>query len=567
MKRIVFGSIIPISFLVIGIFIGAAADRNDRLFDISKNLEIFGSVYKELNKLYVDEPKPGELMKTGIDAMLSSLDPYTVYIPEEAVEDYKIQLTGQYSGIGLRARMIDGKIVVAELFEGFPAAKSGVKVGDVLKEVNSTAVAGMTIEQVGKMMKGTAGSSVKIKVERDGQSSGTEFVITRQEVKEKNVSHSTMLANKVGYIRLDNFMKDAANEVRAAAAQLKQDGATSIMLDLRDNPGGLLTEAVNIVGIFVERGQLVTTMRGRVREWDKQFRSEHAPLDTKMPLVVLVNSGSASASEIVSGALQDLDRAVIIGQRSFGKGLVQNTVPLVYGSLFKVTIAKYYIPSGRCVQSLDYSHRNPDGTVKRMNDSLITPFKTRNGRAVWDGLGIIPDMELDHPKYSTLTDTLEQSGVMFKFASQYVKQHATIAPADQFRLTDAEYNDFIQFAKSQKVQYITPEERHLKSFKENASQSGTFASGATEFAALDKKVQDEKSDDYIQYKTEIKALLEQEISGRYYFRTGRLANGFTTDREVQAGITLLSDLARYNSILTTVVDAPKPKQRADLERR
>jgi carboxyl-terminal processing protease len=362
-------------------------------------------------------------------------------------------------------------------------------------------------------------------------------------------------------------MKDAANEVRAAAAQLKQDGATSIMLDLRDNPGGLLTEAVNIVGIFVERGQLVTTMRGRVREWDKQFRSEHAPLDTKMPLVVLVNSGSASASEIVSGALQDLDRAVIMGQRSFGKGLVQNTVPLVYGSLFKVTIAKYYIPSGRCVQSLDYSHRNPDGTVKRMNDSLITPFKTRNGRAVWDGLGIIPDMELDHPKYSTLTDTLEQSGVMFKFASQYVKQHATIAPADQFRLTDAEYNDFIQFAKSQKVQYITPEERHLKSFKENAEQSGTFASGATEFAALDKKVQDEKSDDYIQYKTEIKALLEQEISGRYYFRTGRLANGFTTDREVLAGITLLSDLARYNSILTTVVDAPKPKQRADLERR
>lgn len=557
---------IPLA-LVIGGFIGfAAADKeDDHLFEISKNMEIFGTVYQQLNKLYVDEPKPGALMKTGIDAMLNSLDPYTNYYSEEQIEDYRYQTSGQYGGIGAQVRQIGDKMVISEPREGFAAQKAGLKAGDVILEVNSASVKGKTFEQLGKLLKGLPNTSVKLKVERPGEAKPLEFNLVREEIKAKNVTYSTLLENNIGYIRLDGFMENAAVEVREALMDLKQEGATSIVLDLRDNPGGLVNEAVGIVNLFVEKGQPVVYMRGRVKERDKTYRTENTPVDTQIPLVVMVNPMSASASEIVSGSLQDLDRAVIVGQRSFGKGLVQQTLPLVYGSLFKVTIAKYYIPSGRCVQSIDYSHRKEDGTLERVSDSLITAFKTKNGRQVWDGLGVIPDIEVPARKFSVLTDTLNAKALIFNYATSYAQAHPTIEKSEKFRLTDSEYNDFVAWVKTQDYTYVSKEEKDLADFKRHAEKSGSFASMANEFDALRKKAEAGKADDFTEFKTEIKVLLEAEIASRYYYTAGRVAASLKDDPDLQKATATVLDAKSYRNILTQVVVKSKPLQRADME--
>lgn len=555
--------------LAAGAFIGfAAADKNDdHLFEISKNMEIFGNVYQQLNKLYVDEPQPGALMKTGIDAMLNSLDPYTNYIPEEQIEDYRFQSSGQYAGIGAQVRMINNRIVVTEPREGFPAQKAGIKAGDVVLEINGTSAKGKTVEQMGKLLKGLPGTAVKIKVERPGETKPVDFSLTLEEIKAKNVTHYSLIGKNIGYIRLDNFMENAATEVREALVDLKQQGAVSIVLDLRENPGGLLREAVSIVNLFVDRGQLVVNMRGRVKEWDKQFRTESAPVDTEIPLAVLVNAWSASASEIVAGSLQDLDRAVVVGQRSYGKGLVQQTVPLIYGSLFKVTVAKYYTPSGRCVQSIDYSHRKADGTLERVPDSLITAFKTKNGRIVWDGLGVIPDLEIPERKYSVLTDTLLAKGLIFDYATAYAQKHATIEKADKFQLSDAEYEEFVNWVKAKDYAYYTKEESDLKAFRSHAEKSGSFASLSTEFDALEKKAQSGKAGDFTRFKAEIKLLLESEIVSRYYYQAGRVAASLKDDPDLKQAISTITDAAAYRKVLTEIVQKPKPLQRADIEKR
>ena len=557
---------IPLA-LVIGGFIGfAAADKeDDHLFEISKNMEIFGTVYQQLNKLYVDEPKPGALMKTGIDAMLNSLDPYTNYYSEEQIEDYRYQTSGQYGGIGAQVRQIGEKMVISEPREGFAAQKAGLKAGDVILEVNSASIKGKTFEQLGKLLKGLPNTSVKLKVERPGEEKPLEFNIVREEIKAKNVTYSTLLENNIGYIRLDGFMENAAVEVREALMDLKQDGATSIVLDLRDNPGGLVNEAVGIVNLFVEKGQPVVYMRGRVKERDKTYRTENTPVDVQIPLAVMVNPMSASASEIVSGALQDLDRAVIIGQRSYGKGLVQQTLPLVYGSLFKVTIAKYYIPSGRCVQSIDYSHRKEDGTLERVSDSLITAYKTKNGRQVWDGLGVIPDIEVPARKFSVLTDTLVAKSLIFNYATSYAQTHASIEKSEKFRLTDSEYTDFVAWVKTQNYTYVSKEEKDLNAFKRHAEKNGSFAAMSSEFESLRKKTEAGKADDFTEFKTEIKVLLEAEIASRYYYQGGRVAASLKDDPDLQQAIATITDAKSYRSILTQVVVKSKPLQRADME--
>lgn len=557
---------IPLA-LVLGGYAGFAfADKDDdHLFEISKNMEIFGTLFQQLNKLYVDEPKPGELMKTGIDAMLGSLDPYTNYISAEEIEDYRYQTSGEYGGIGAQVRQIGDDFYISQPYEGFAAQKAGLKAGDLILEINGVPCKGKTYEQLGKLMKGIPNTSVKIKVARADEPKPLEFNIVRDEVKVKNVPYYVLLENKVGFIKLTGFMDGAANEVREALMDLKQQGATSIVLDERENPGGLLREAVGIVNLFVDKGQLVVVMKGRVKEWDKKYMTEATPVDLQIPLVVMVNAWSASASEIVAGALQDLDRAVIVGQRSYGKGLVQQTLPLTYGSLFKVTVAKYYTPSGRCVQSIDYSHRNPDGSLARFNDSLITAFKTKNGRTVWDGLGVIPDLEVPERKFSVLTDTLIAKNLLFNYATIYAQKHASIDKSDKFRLTDAEYEEFVAWVKTQNCNYTSREEKDLLEYKKHAEKNNSFAMTTTEYDALLKKVQAGKADDFTQFKTEIKVLLESEIASRYYFESGRVAASLKDDPDLKKATEILLDPKGWKSILTTVVVKEKPKQRADME--
>jgi carboxyl-terminal processing protease len=557
---------IPLA-LVIGGYVGFAfADKDDdHLFEISKNMEIFGTLFQQLNKLYVDEPKPGALMKTGIDAMLGSLDPYTNYISAEEIEDYRYQTSGEYGGIGAQVRQIGDQFYISQPYEGFAAQKAGVKAGDIILEINGNVCKGKTYEELGKLLKGIPNTSVKLKVERAGELKPLEFNIVRDEVKVKNVPYSTMLENNVGYIRLTGFMDGAANEVREALLDLKQKGATSIVLDERENPGGLLREAVGIVNLFVDKGQLVVVMKGRVKEWDKQYKTEATPVDLQIPLVVMVNAWSASASEIVAGALQDLDRAVIVGQRSFGKGLVQQTLPLTYGSLFKVTVAKYYTPSGRCVQSIDYSHRNADGTLTRFNDSLITAFKTKNGRTVWDGLGVIPDLEVADRKYSVLTDSLLAKNLLFYYATTYAQKHPAIDRSEKFRLSDAEYDEFVAWVKTKDYNYVSREEKDLLDYKKHAEKNNSFAMASPEYNALLKKVEAGKADDFTEFKTEIKVLLESEIASRYYYESGRVAASLKDDPDLKKATEILLDPKGWKSILTTVVVKEKPKQRADME--
>lgn len=559
-------AVIPLA-LATGGFVGFAAadDNDDHMFEVSKNLEIFGTLFQQLNKLYVDEPQPGKLVKIGIDAMLASLDPYTAYISEEEIDDYRLQTQGHYGGIGSLVRMVDGNMVIAEPYEGFAAQKAGLKAGDVLVEINGTNVEGEGYETVGKLLKGLPGSIASIKVKRPGADGLMSFDVVREEIEQKNVPYYSMLDGGVGYIKLDEFMEDASREVREALVDLKGQGATSIVLDLRGNPGGLLREAVMIVNLFVEKNQLVCVMRGRVAEWDKEYRTDQNPVDLNIPLVVLVSPWSASASEIVSGALQDLDRAVIVGQRSFGKGLVQQTMGLVYGSLFKVTVAKYYIPSGRCVQSLDYSMRNNDGTVTRVPDSLITQFKTKNGRIVWDGLGVIPDVEIPERTYSVLADTLMAKSHIFNYATDYALKHATIAKSNEFRMSDKEYDEFVTWVKTKDYTYVTKEEADLARFVKHATDAGSLAAFSVEYETLRKKVEQSKQDDFTEFKSEIKILLESEIASRYYYQKGRVASSLKDDPDLKEGMAILNDPKRLKSILTTVVQKEKPKQRGDME--
>lgn len=559
-------AVIPFA-LATGGWIGfaAAGDNDDHMFEISKNLEIFGTLFQQLNKLYVDEPKPATLMKTGIDAMLASLDPYTQYISEEEIEDYRLQMDGRYGGIGCIVRKVGNDMVIAEPYEGFAAHKAGLRAGDVLLEVNGTSCAGKDYEEIGKLLKGLPESIAEIKVKRPGTDKPMDFRVVREEIEQKNVPFYTLLEGNVGFIKLVEFNDDAAKEVKEALLDLKGQGATSIVLDLRDNPGGLLREAVRIVNLFVEENTLVVTMRGRVPEWDKYYRTDDKPVDTQIPLAVLVSPWSASASEIVSGSLQDLDRAVIVGQRSYGKGLVQQTMGLIYGSLFKVTVAKYYTPSGRCVQSLDYaSERNEDGSVTRFSDSLIKPFKTKNGRVVWDGLGVIPDVEIDERTYSVLADTLQVKSLIFNYATQYKLKHESIAKSSEFRLSDKEYDEFVAWVKTQDYTYVTKEEADLEKFKKHSAKSGSWNLVSAEHDALLKKIQKGKEDDFTEFKVEIKVLLESEIASRYYFQKGRVGSQMKDDPDLQAALTVLKDAKKYKSVLTTVVQKEKPKQRIDL---
>jgi carboxyl-terminal processing protease len=536
----------------------------DNYFEVSKNLDIFATLFRELNIYYVDETNPGDLMKKGIDDMLESLDPYTNYIPESEIEDYRYMTTGQYGGIGALIRQEGDYVVISEPYEGFPAQKADLRAGDKVLKINDIDAKGKKTDDISKILKGQASTVIKLLIEREGEKKPIEKSINREEIKIKSVSYSGLIRPGVGYIKLTGFTENAAGEVKDALLELKKNPEVkSLVFDLRGNPGGLLKEAIEIVNIFAEKGTEVVSTRGKVKDWDKVHKALNNPVDLFIPVTVLIDRGSASAAEIVSGSLQDLDRGVVIGQRSYGKGLVQQTRPLSYNAQLKVTVAKYYTPSGRCIQALDYSHRNEDGSVDKVPDSLITAFKTKNGRIVYDGGGVAPDVAIEAVKYSSILASLVTKNLIFDYATKYRVAHATIAPAKDFNLTAAEYDEFVAYLNGKDYDYTTKTEKALDELKEDAKADKTIDALKTDIDALQAKVMHNKKEDLVKFKPEIKQFLEEEIASRYYFQNGRLESSLKDDNELKEAVAILNDQDRYKKILTTIVKSEKPMHDAD----
>lgn len=452
MKRLRKFSVVIILLLAIPF---VAFKYDDRYFEIAKNLDIFATMFKELNAYYVDEINPNKAMRLSIESMLKQLDPYTNFYPEDDIEDYMTMATGKYNGIGATVSHQNNKHLVVMIYEGSPADKAGLKIGDEILKIDGVDVVSRKDVDMSRLMKGQTGTTVKMQIKRYGQNSPVDLTVGRDIVKTLNVPHSGMINNEVGYIQLTDFTATAAKEVKNAFTDLKAQGMKKLIFDLRGNPGGLLNMSVEICNIFLPKDQLIVETRGKVAEWNKKFNSLENPMDTEMPIVVLINSSSASASEIVSGTLQDYDRAVILGQRSFGKGLVQTTRDLTYNTKMKITTAKYYIPSGRCIQALDYTHRNPDGSVGRVPDSLKTAFKTKNGRTVYDGGGVDPDIKTEVPQMASVTTNLLLKNVIFDYATKYYFEHINDKPQEKFSLKDSDYQDFTNWLKTRNFTYAT----------------------------------------------------------------------------------------------------------------
>lgn len=527
----------------------AQSISGDKGFEISKNLEIFANIYKNVHLNYVDDVDPGATMKVAINAMLASLDPYTVYYPESDIEDVKLQLMGEYGGIGALIHSKDGQSYIAEPYEGLPADLAGLKAGDKILEVNGESTKGKDNAAVSSAMRGQAGTQVTMKLERDGKV--FEKTLTRKSIKLPNVPYFGMVEGNVGYVKLDEFTQEAAKNVRDAFRTLKAEhpDMKGFILDLRGNGGGLLNEAVDLVNVFVRKGELIVETKGKVASKNMKSFTRMAPEDTEMPLAVLIDGYSASASEITSGSLQDLDRAVVIGTRSFGKGLVQNILPMPYNSQMKVTVSKYYIPSGRCIQAIDYSHRDESGKAVKVPDSLKTAFKTRNGRVVYDGFGIEPDVEVDVDYMSRISMVLVSKFLTFDYATKFVKEHPSIAPAGEFVITDAIYQDFKQFLADKSYEYTTETEEVIKQIRESVKYEKYEQDLKATIDALEQEVKKVKAEDLDKNRTEIAELLKAELLARYYYQKGRIEGSLTADKDVKKAVEILNDAAQYKKLL------------------
>ena len=523
----------------------------DYYFEVSKNLDIFTTVFRDINVYYVDSLQPGDLMKKGIDAMLRTLDPYTVYIPESDIEDYKMtHISSEYGGIGALVHQRNGDIEISEIYEGFPAQKSDVRVGDKIISVNGNVTLGRRVDDITDFMKGQKGTSVKLVLKREGSQTLIEKTIVRDEIKFKNVPYYGMINENVGYIKLSQFLENSSDQVKEALVELKLNPKLKgIIFDLRGNGGGLLKESVDIVNLFVDKNQKIVSQKGKIKEMNIDYFASKTAVDPDIPITVLVDRGSASASEIVTGAMQELDRGVIIGQRSFGKGLVQQTYNLSYNTLLKVTIAKYYTPSGRCIQALDYTHRNSDGSVYKVPDSLISEFKTKNGRIVFDGSGIFPDIYSDPDYYSTVAIALLNNYIFFDYANKYFREHSSISGSKDFKLTEAEYDEFVRFAEIKKYSYTDKSEKKLQELKQAAEKDKHYEAIKNEFAQLESRMMEYKKKDLTNHHDEIKSILEGEISARYYYQKGRLENSFKNDPDVKKAADILLNQNLYSSIL------------------
>ncbi|WP_299455463.1 S41 family peptidase [uncultured Microscilla sp.] len=532
------------------LFVGLLAFRPiDKYFEIAKSMELYAQVYREVNQNYVDDVSPSTVMKNGLDGMLKSLDPYTNYIPEDEIEDYRTQNTGQYGGIGVVSRTYKGKTIIVKYDKASPAYKAGLKIGDEIVEVDGINIQNKSTKEIDKIFKGQAGTKMSLMITRPGETTRKKFEVTRQNIKIQDVPYSGMLASEVGYIKLQGFTRTASKEVKDAFKKLKKEGMKKLVLDLRGNPGGLVIEAVNICNMFVGRGVEVVNTKGKVKDFNRGYKTMGEAMDLEIPVVLLLNGNSASASEIVAGFLQDSDRGIIIGQRSFGKGLVQIPRPLSYNSQVKITTAKYYIPSGRCIQAIDYSDHDAGALHDRMADSLKKPFKTKNGRTVYDGVGLDPDVPVKARKLALITTTLLEQGLIFDYVTAYVGKHKKIKPAKAFQLSNAEYQDFVQWLKGKQYSYTTKVEKSLKALVEKAKKEKTYSKIKAQIESVKKKMTASKAIDLTTFKAEIKQQLELEIVLRYYLEEGQIEATFERDKEVQEALKLFKNMARYRKLL------------------
>ena len=528
----------------------------DREFQIVKNMDIFFSLFRELNLFYVDEINPEKLIGSSIEGMLNTLDPYTNFIPESEMEDYKTVTTGQYGGVGITVSNIENAMTVTDVSFNNPADKAGFRVGDKLMKIDGQWLTGKSESEVLEMLNGVPNTKITVSYLQARTNREVTREMTRETIAIPNVPYYGTIddANKVGYIRLSNFSANAGKEVKDALVSLKKRyNIESLVLDLRNNPGGLLVEAVEVVNLFVKRGQEVVSTRGRVKQWDNIYTTRHEPVDTLISLAVVVNRSSASAAEIVAGAIQDLDRGVVVGQRTFGKGLVQATRPLSYNTQLKVTTAKYYIPSGRCIQALDYTHREADGSVGYIPDSLIREYKTlKNKRIVRDGGGVSPDVEALPEMLSRIAVTLYVRNLIFSYATEYALKHDSIAPAKKFALTDREYEDYVAYLQDKFFDYQTETELTFLKLKDIATREKYMDNASAEFEALQAKLSHDRFKDLELFKNDVKELLEEEIVSRYYYNSGRIANTMRKDSQIRTAVKMLRDSVKYASVLNGI---------------
>jgi len=545
-KLIVAGSaIVLVGFMLMGL--NKVDNKN---FEIAKNLDIYYSLFRELNTFYVDDIDPGKLVKKSIDDMLQSLDPYTNYIAESDIEDFRFMTTGEYGGIGALISKHGDEIIISEPYENFPAQKSGLRAGDVLLEVTGKSTKNMSTEDVSNLLKGSAGQTIQVRVKRYGEKKPIDFNIVREKIAIDPITYSGMIDSVTGYIYLSSFTKDCAEKVKKTFLELKNEkGAKRIILDLRGNPGGLLIESVNLCNIFIPRDQEVVSTKGKVSEWDKDYKTMENPVDTLIPMAVLVNRGSASASEIVSGTMQDLDRAVIIGSRTFGKGLVQTTRDLSYNTKLKVTTAKYYTPSGRCIQALDYTHRNEDGSVGHIPDSLKTEFSTKNGRKVYDGGGIDPDVKIEDKDFSNLSSSLIRQFKVFDFATKFRTENESISAVKDFKITDKIYDDFISFVEGSNFTYTSETQQILTELKKSAKEEKYLDLAEEQINQLEKTLAPNLDRDLRKFRDEVSEMLKSEIITRYYFQKGSSQAAVEEDESVKKAVEILANKEEYNKIL------------------
>ena len=534
--------LIPVLALII-LFTGTAFKSD--FFEIAKQIEIFTTLFKELNMNYVDETNPGDLMDTAIKSMLNDLDPYTRFLNEQDVEAARINNTGDYIGIGATVKTLKDKLIIIEPFKDYPADKAGLKAGDEIIKIEDINIKDFK-ENAGDLLKGTSGSKVNVTFLRQGK---TEIAtITRQEVEVNAVSLYSMVDDKTGYVALTKFNSKAAFETSSAIKELKAEGAERLILDLRGNPGGLLGEAIKIVNLFVPKGQLVVTTKSKIEKYNKTYVRQNNPLDTQITLVVLIDGRSASASEIVSGSLQDLDRAVIIGSRSFGKGLVQRPKKLTYGTQVRITISRYYTPSGRCIQALDYWHRDEDGEAVRVKKENYNEFKTKNGRSVFDGGGIEPDVEVALSKHAPITKVIIDNNYIFNFATNFYYNNS-VTDLQSFKLSDSDFNDFKTYLKSNNFAFQTKTEKALDDAREIAFDEGLIDDLSKDYNTLIAKLNTIKNKAVNDNKEQLKVLLESEIVKRYFYREGLYEYFLTHNIEIKTASEILGNTNRYYSFL------------------
>ena len=530
-----------------------ARTSNDPYFEISKNLDIYANLFRELNTYYVDPIEPGKLVKVGVDAMLDDLDPYTNYITESDIEEYEFMTTGKYGGIGASMRKKGDDIYIGDVYEGSPAQKAGLHPGDLMEAIDNEQVTGKSIEDLSLLLKGSPGTQINMKIKDAFTHAESNKMITRGEIEISSVPYYNLIGeqNNIAYVRLTQFTQGCARQVKDAfdSLQRAQPALKGLVLDLRNNPGGLLDEAVAICNIFVEKNQLVVSTKGKIPDMDKEYRTPGLVWNKDIPLTVLVNHSSASASEIVAGTMQDLDRGVIIGERSYGKGLVQITRPLGFNARLKLTIARYYTPSGRCIQMIDYAHRNADGSVGNVPDSLKKSYKTKMGRTVRSGGGIEPDVHIKDDPMSMIAVTLYTKNYLFDYATVYASQHPTIAPASKFSLTDEEFNEFAKWLGNKDYSYETETEEGLDSLKKMAIKEKYYDDAKDQFEALKTKLSHDKKQDLMKHKEQVKHMLENEIASRYYFVRGRIAQGLQYDKELDEALALINNANDYQAIL------------------